>query len=200
MPMQTRAQKRARLVADDIVTATSLATHLGCTRQAIIWATGEGILERRSDGHYDQSLNRLRYIKHLREKRRQSARSVADTEVSKKRALLLDMDIQKRLGELIPKEKHIEEIHGLCGIVLTALSSWPAMIGGRDLMLRRQAEALLRDLRWQMTMLTLELGIELDPEAEKAIVERIEKLRGKADERFHTKEEIKAAVAAVEGK
>ena len=38
---QDRAAKRdkTRMVADDIVTANSLATHLGCTRQNIAWLT-----------------------------------------------------------------------------------------------------------------------------------------------------------------
>ena len=66
--MTDRAAKRdkVRMVADDIVTANSLATHLGCTRQNIARLTAEAIIEQRSDGHYDQTASRLRYIKHLR--------------------------------------------------------------------------------------------------------------------------------------
>ena len=52
-----RAAKRdkVRMMADDIVTANSLATHLGCTRQNIARLTAEAMIEQRSDGHFDQT-------------------------------------------------------------------------------------------------------------------------------------------------
>jgi hypothetical protein len=67
---QDRATKKpkrdkVRKVADDIVTPNSLATHFGCTRQNTARLTAEAVVEQRSDGHYDQTASRLRYIKHL---------------------------------------------------------------------------------------------------------------------------------------
>jgi hypothetical protein len=65
---QTRAaskRDKVRTVADDIVTANSLATHLGMTRQNVARLTAEAVIEQRSDGCYDQTASRLRYIKSL---------------------------------------------------------------------------------------------------------------------------------------
>ena len=81
--MQERAapkRDKNRKVADDVVTANSLATHLGCTRQNIARLTAEAIIEQRSDGHYDQSASRLKYIKHLRSEHRRSPRTQADAD------------------------------------------------------------------------------------------------------------------------
>ena len=57
---------KVRMVTDDIVTANSLATHLGMTRQNVARLTAEAVIEQRGDGCYDQTASRLRYIKHLR--------------------------------------------------------------------------------------------------------------------------------------
>jgi hypothetical protein len=45
---------KPRMVADDIVTANSLATHLGMTRQNVARLTAEAVIEQRGDGCYDQ--------------------------------------------------------------------------------------------------------------------------------------------------
>jgi hypothetical protein len=54
---------KPRMVADDIVTTNSLATHLGCTRQNIARLVAEAIIEQRSDGCFDQTASRLKYIR-----------------------------------------------------------------------------------------------------------------------------------------
>jgi hypothetical protein len=71
---------RDRMVVDDVVTPNSLATHLGCTRQNVARLVAEAVLVQRSDGNFDQTANRLRYIKHLRENHRHTARSKADAD------------------------------------------------------------------------------------------------------------------------
>src|SRR6478609_8478589 len=62
---QDRAPKpnrdKVRMVADDVVTANSLATHLGMTRQNVARLTAEAVIEQRSDGCYDQTASRLKY-------------------------------------------------------------------------------------------------------------------------------------------
>ena len=65
--------KRDKLDDDDVTTNT-LATHLGCTRQNIARLVAEAIIEQRSDGCFDQTASRLKYIKHLREMQRCSPR------------------------------------------------------------------------------------------------------------------------------
>jgi hypothetical protein len=42
--------------------------------------TAEAVIEQRSDGHYDQTASRLRYIKHLRAEHRRSPRVEADAD------------------------------------------------------------------------------------------------------------------------
>ena len=69
---------KVRRVADDVVTANSLATHLGMTRQNVARLTAEAVLVQRSDGRYDHTASRPRYIKHLRSEHRSSPRTEAD--------------------------------------------------------------------------------------------------------------------------
>jgi hypothetical protein len=70
---RTMSPKRDKLDDDDVTTNT-LATHLGCTRQNIARLVAEAIIEQRSDGCFDQTASRLKYIKHLREMQRCSPR------------------------------------------------------------------------------------------------------------------------------
>jgi hypothetical protein len=61
---QYRAPKRvkSRMATDDVVTASSLATHLGMTRQNVARLTAEAVIEQRSDGCYDQTASRWREL------------------------------------------------------------------------------------------------------------------------------------------
>jgi hypothetical protein len=131
------SKHRSRMAPDDVVTAISLAVHLGCTRQNIARLTAEGIVERRADGRYDQTASRLKYIRHLRERKR-SERSAIDTEVSKRRARLLDLKIARQEREMISMQEHRHVIDTLAGILLTGLGSLPAAMGGNDLIIRRK--------------------------------------------------------------
>ena len=74
------------------MTANSLATHLGCTRQNIARLTAEAVIEQRSDGCYDQTASRLKYIKHLRMSR--SSRSEADAAHVRAKAEMLQIRIR----------------------------------------------------------------------------------------------------------
>ena len=107
---------KVRKVADDVVTPNSLATHLGCTRQNIARLTAEAAIEQRSDGHYDQTASRLKYVKHLRTEHRRSPRTEADAEHALAKAALLRLRIAEKKRELIPLEEavaHMEEVVGL---------------------------------------------------------------------------------------
>ena len=104
---QDRAAKRdkVRMVADDVVTANSLATHLGCTRQNIARLTAEAVFEQRSDGCYDQTASRLRYIKHLRSDNRRSPRTQADADHVRVKIEMLQlrlMEKQRMCGVRMP--------------------------------------------------------------------------------------------------
>ena len=91
---------KASLVADDVVTTNSLATHLGMTRQNVALLTAQAVIVQRSDGNYDQTANRLRYIKHLREQHRHTPRSAADTaHIAAKTEMLQLRSEERRVGK-----------------------------------------------------------------------------------------------------
>jgi hypothetical protein len=151
---------KVRMVADDIVTANSLATHLGMTRQNVARLTAEAVIEQRSDGHYDQTASRLRYIKHLRAEHRRSPRVEADADHVKVKTEMLQLRLLEKKRELVKREDVNALIDGICGTVLTHLSGWPARIAGQDLGLRRRAEAVLRELRVEISEAASKLADE----------------------------------------
>jgi hypothetical protein len=51
----------------------------------------------------------------------------------------------------VSREAHDTKIDQLAGLTLTKLGQWPARIAGTDLALRRKAEALLRELRTEIS-------------------------------------------------
>ena len=63
-----------------LVIAGALAAHLSCVRSYIAKLVDQGILERRSDGRFDQDQCRAKYIAHLKEERKRSRRLAADAE------------------------------------------------------------------------------------------------------------------------
>jgi hypothetical protein len=146
---QERAAERdkIRMVADDVVTANSLATHLGCTRQNVARLTAEAIIEQRSDGHYDQTASRLRYIKHLRTPR--SARSDADAAHVRAKAIMLQIKIMERQRKLVLREDANALIEEICGVVLTHLSGMAARCS-RDMAVRRNIDAVVYQVRTEL--------------------------------------------------
>ena len=139
------------MVADDAVTANSLATHLGMTRQNVARLTAEAVIEHRSDGYYDQTASRLRYIKHLRAEHRRSPRSEADAEYTSAKAALLRIRIAEKQKSLIPLEEAISTIDEVIGVMLTHMSGMAARCGGHDLQLRRRIEQVVYETRVAMS-------------------------------------------------
>jgi hypothetical protein len=138
---------REKLVADDVVTASSLATHLGCTRQNIARLTAEAVLTKRSDGCYDQTANRLKYIRHLRGGFRSSPRSQIDIEHTAVKTKMLQSKLDEREGRLVPAEDAIDMMSTMHGVFLTGLGGFAARIGERDLALRKRIDKAVFDLR-----------------------------------------------------
>ena len=160
-----RAPKRAKRdkvhrVADDVVTANSLATHLGCTRQNIARLTAEAIIEQRSEGCYDQTASRLKYIRHLRMPR--SARSEADAAHVRAKAEMLQIKIKEQQRKLVCREDVNELLDTMCGVVLTHLSGLSARCS-RDMAVRREIDRMV-----------FEVGTELAQHLEKLADERNE--------------------------
>ena len=119
---------KARMVADDVVTANSLATHLGMSRQNAARLTAAAVIEQRADGKYDQSASRLRYIRHLREQHRHTPRARADAAHVAVKTEMLQLRLMENRKELMSRDAHQAMIEQMVGLVLTKLGAWPAAI------------------------------------------------------------------------
>jgi DNA repair exonuclease SbcCD ATPase subunit len=140
---------KVRMVADDVVTANSLATHLGCTRQNIARLTAEAVIEQRSDGCYDQTASRLRYIKHLRSDSRRSPRTQADAEHVKVKTEMLQLRLMEKQRMLVRRDDANELLDTVCGVVLTHLSGMAARCS-RDMVVRRNIDAVVHQVRTEL--------------------------------------------------
>ena len=149
-PHADAAKPKATIDAD-IVTANRLTTHLSMTRQNVARLTAEASIEQRSDGRYDQTACRLRYIKHLREVQRRSPRVEADAAHAKIKTELLELRLMEKRRELVRMDEVSVLIDGICGVMLTALSSMPARCAPRgDLATRRAIERCVSEVRTEI--------------------------------------------------
>ena len=161
MTHERAAPKRdkSRKVADDVVTANSLATHLGCTRQNIARLTAEAVIEQRGDGHYDQSASRLRYIRHLRSEHRRSPRTQADADHVKVKTAMLQLRLMEKQRELVRREDANALIDEMCGVVLTHLSGMGARCS-RDMVVRRNIDAVVHQVRTELAQVCTKMADE----------------------------------------
>jgi len=91
-----------------------------------------------SDGCYDQTANRLRYIKHLRTSRPHSPRTEADAEHVKAKTEMLQLKLAEKRRDLVRQSDVDALIDEIVGVTLTAMSSMPARCAPRgDLATRR---------------------------------------------------------------
>ncbi len=58
------------------------------------------------------------------------------------------------------RDAHEAMIDRMAGLVLTKLGGWPARIAGSDLVVRRRAEAVLRELRTEIVEACTKLADE----------------------------------------
>lgn len=150
---QDRPSKRsagAKPHAPVLVSGVKLALHFGVIRQRIDQLAAQGIFERRSDGLFDQDACRLKYLDHLRTEHRRSPRNEAHTLHDEAKTQLLRIRIEEKQRTLVRRDQHEAMLDKLAGLMLTHLGSWPARVAGRDLVLRRRAEALLREIRTEI--------------------------------------------------
>ncbi len=107
------------------VSASALALHLNCSRTYIAELEAEGVIQRQGDGFpLDQS--RVAYLRYLRRERRQSPRAEADADHVKLKTEMLQLHLMEKKRELVRREDVNELIDGICGVVLTHLSSLAA--------------------------------------------------------------------------
>ncbi|MCD9113060.1 hypothetical protein [Bradyrhizobium japonicum] len=86
----------------------------------------------------------------MRRERQRSPRVEADAAHTQAKATLLQIKIAEKQRTLVERDKAAALLDQVAGIVLTHLSGWPARIAGHDLVLRRKAEGLVRELRTEI--------------------------------------------------
>jgi hypothetical protein len=139
------------------VSASALAAHLDCSRTYVSKLEAEGVIQRQGDGFpLDQS--RVAYLRYLRRERQQSPRSEADANHVKVKTEMLRLRLMEKQRTLVPRDVYDIMIDQMDGLVLTKLSGWPARVAGADLVVRRRAEAVLRELRTEMANACLEMA------------------------------------------
>ena len=143
----TKPARSVRKPRDDAVSGYALAAHLGVSRQYVDALTTHGVLTRRSDGLFDQTASRLRYIKHLRTPR--SSRSEAEAAHVRAKAEMLQIKIMQQQRKLVLREDVNELLDTICGVVLTNLSGLPARCS-RDLTVRREVERMVFEVRTEL--------------------------------------------------
>ena len=97
----------------------------------------------------DQS--RVAYVRYLRREHRHSPRTEADAAHIAVKTEMLRMRLMEKRHELVRRDEVNELIDGICGVVLTALSSLPARCAPRgDLATRRAIERVVFEVRTEI--------------------------------------------------
>ena len=148
-PPVAKPVSRPRSRKPATVSTSALAAHLDCSRSYVGKLEAEGVLHRYGDGFpLDQS--RVAYLRFLRRERKQSPRSEADADFQRAKTELIRLRIQEKQRELIPIAEAIDVTDKIMGIVLTAMGSMPARIGGHDLAARRKIEQIVFEIRTEI--------------------------------------------------
>jgi phage terminase Nu1 subunit (DNA packaging protein) len=164
-PAPTRAKRNGRTQSSaTLVSGSKLALYFGVTRQHVDQLTQQGVIERRSDGLFDQDQSRLRYLDHLRSQHRRSPRAEADGELARARAEWLRLRTAERMKELVPAETFDAAIDELAGATLVAMSSIPARLFpyAHNLAERRRCEAVIFQVRRELAAKAFRRAAELE--------------------------------------
>jgi hypothetical protein len=148
-----------------VVTATDLAAHLFCSREAITRLEKQHVLERLPAGGYDLDDCRRRVLEHLRNRRPPDEHR---KEFEKSRAAREKLKLMKESGEVCYMHEFIEAGDQLVYVVQNRLAPVPGQVGGRDLKLRKLVEDKLRAAQNLMSADMLKLADELDKGTGKA--------------------------------
>ena len=84
-----------------LVSGNKLAVHFGCSRQNVDQLATQGVIERRSDGLFDQDASRLKYIARLRDEHRRSPRTQADADHVAVKTEMLQLRLMEKRRELV---------------------------------------------------------------------------------------------------
>ena len=140
------------------VSASALALHLDCSRTYIGKLEADGVIQRQGDGFpLDQS--RVAYLRYFRRKRRQSPHPEADAAHAKAKTELLQITIMEKQRALVRRDAVDELIDQIAGTVLTHLSGMSARCS-RDLVVRRNIDAVVRQIRTEIAQVCEQIGDE----------------------------------------
>jgi len=138
--------------AGTVVSSAALAKHFDCVPSYIRKLVEQGVIERRSDGRFDQDACRSKYFAHLREERQRSPKSAADTEFTAAKAELIRIRIAEKKRVLVLQSDVDELIDRVMGVILPALAGLPARCAPRgDLATRRNIERAVSEIRTEMS-------------------------------------------------
>jgi hypothetical protein len=130
-----------------LVSAARLAAHLDCSRAYIRELESAGVLPRGGAG-FDLDTARVAYIRHLRQLKKHSPRSEAATKVAELKAKVLQNELALYERDHMETSEALEFVETLVGsVLLVELRNLPALVGGRDLALRRRLEAAVYTTR-----------------------------------------------------
>jgi hypothetical protein len=142
-----------------LVSGYELARHFGCSRQNVDLLAQQGVIERRSDGKFDQDVSRLKYLTHLRAEHRRSPRAQADADYVKVKTEMLQTRLMEKRRELVLQSDVDELTDQLCGVVLTHLSGMAARCAPHgDLTTRRNIERVVFEVRTEMAKVCQEMA------------------------------------------
>jgi hypothetical protein len=133
------------------MSSVRMAAHLCLDRAYLTKLVSQGVLSQRADGRFDVDSNRRAYIEFLREARKRSPKSEADSAFTQAKAELLQIRVAERKKELMLASECYELQDEMFGLFMTALSGLPAKIGGRDLGERRKVERAIYDMRVELS-------------------------------------------------
>jgi hypothetical protein len=134
----------------------ALARHLDCVPSYIRKLVDQGILERRSDGRFDQDQCRAKYLAHLRAERQRSPKSAADTEFTAAKTALIKLRVEEKQRTLVRQDQVDTLIDDMMGVILPALSSMPGRCAPRgDLATRRSIERVVFEVRTEIANIAL---------------------------------------------
>ena len=143
------------------VNATSLARHLGLSRQFIDRLADDCVIERHDDG-YDLDQSRLKYLAWLRDPQRRSARAEANAQLRLLKAQALQLKIAVQLGELMEVAEHTEILEEVVGLFRSELACLPARLT-RDLQERRRIEQTVNEVLQRISDRAAEKANSLPP-------------------------------------
>jgi hypothetical protein len=139
----------------ETATVTALSVHLDMSRETVARLEKTGVFERRPGGGFDLGQCRLRYLRHLRERRPPGE---FRNRFEEARALREERRLAIEAGKLVPLSDFQAFVDQVAHVVMVHIEAIAAKVAGSDLALRRRIEAAVREARAGMQADMVRLG------------------------------------------